>query len=103
MSNYNIDQWTIVHLISGFLIGLVLDQFIQTTYILMFILHTIWEYFEYQLYIASSNDLYLETLDNKIYDTISFMVGYYIYRQIKSKLNCSYSNIDLYQFVLVRI
>ena len=83
-SNYSfyIEVWHIVHLMSGFLMGLIyihLGYNINTYFWNLFIIHTIWEY--WQVYIGMSKPLRLTYHNNLIdilFDTFIFMVGSYI-------------------------
>ena len=83
-SNYSfyVEIWHIVHFVTGFLFGLIytyLGYNINTYYLNLFIIHTIWEY--WQAYIGMSKPLRLTYHNNLIdilFDTFIFMVGTYI-------------------------
>ena len=83
-SNYSfyVEVWHIVHFFSGFLIGLI---YIYTGYSKdaylwnLFIIHTIWEY--WQVYIGMSKPFrltYHNNLFDMMFDTFIFMVGGYV-------------------------
>lgn len=83
-SNYSfyVEIWHIVHFITGFLLGLIyiyLGYNVKTYYLNLFIIHTIWEY--WQAYIGMSKPLrltYHNNLFDILFDTVIFMVGSYI-------------------------
>lgn len=75
-----INNWSIVHLINGFLLGYIFDFYFKTTYLNMFVIHTLWEVFEY--YATLNIPSFQEKFINTFWDTICFMVGYFIYRQV---------------------
>ena len=83
-SNYSfyVEIWHIVHFVTGFLFGLIymyLGYNTHTYYLNLFIIHTIWEY--WQAYIGMSKPLRLTYHNNLIdilFDTFIFMVGSYI-------------------------
>ena len=82
-SNYSfyIEVWHILHFISGLLLGLIYIKFGYgrnfTKYLWdLFIIHTIWEY--WQVYIGMSHPLrltYNNNLLDIIFDTFVFMLG----------------------------
>ena len=85
-SNYSfyIEVWHILHFISGLLLGLIYIKFGYgrnfTKYLWdLFIIHTIWEY--WQVYIGMSHPLrltYNNNLLDIIFDTFVFMFGSYL-------------------------
>lgn len=83
-SNYSfyVEIWHIVHFITGFLLGVIyiyIGYNIKTYYLNLFIIHTIWEY--WQVYIGMSKPLrltYHNNLFDILFDTVIFMVGSYI-------------------------
>jgi hypothetical protein len=90
---FYISNWSIVHLLSGILIGYIFIYFNfskdgnltnKEYYLKMFSLHTIWEM--WQIFIGMSHPLNLSGQSNiidTIMDTILFMVGAWCIRILK--------------------
>jgi len=84
--SFYINGWTLVHYFSGMIIGLIylyFEQKIQLYYYYLFIIHTIWEL--WQFIIGMSKPWKLTGDSNLIdifVDTIVFMFGAYITFQI---------------------
>jgi hypothetical protein len=89
---FYINNWSIVHLISGFILGYIVDKYllidnsnliIENYYFKMFILHTIWEL--WQIFSNISNPFSItgdSNIVDIIIDTILFMIGAYIYKEL---------------------
>ena len=77
---FYITYWSIIHFISGILIGYLYLNFNQNNYFInMFIIHTIWEI--WQILIGMNKPLQLTGNNNIIdiiVDTVLFMIGSYI-------------------------
>ena len=80
--SFYIEIWHIVHLVTGFLLGIgyiYLGYNKKSYYLNLFIIHLIWEY--WQVFIGMSHPLRLSYHNNLIdilVDTIIFMIGSYI-------------------------
>jgi len=73
-----LDFWSIVHLITGFLLGLLIAPRFSAklTIIIVFSLLCLWEIFEYY---TSGYLFFKETTSDKLWDIIIGMIGLYLY------------------------
>ena len=80
--SFYIEVWHLVHFVVGCLLGLMyikLGYNMKTYFLNLFIIHTIWEY--WQIYIGMSKPLrltYHNNLIDIIFDTVIFMLGSYL-------------------------
>jgi hypothetical protein len=92
---FYISNWSIIHLISGIILGYIVNQYlvlntskliIDNYYFKMFILHTVWEF--WQIFIGMSDPFRLtgnSNLVDIILDTTLFILGAFIYKVFLSQ------------------
>lgn len=73
-----INYWTFVHFFTGMLLAFFFGRKIKNNYVLVFIIHTVYEILEDGMYQKMRNRVLGETMVNKVWDTIAFMFGYYV-------------------------
>jgi hypothetical protein len=77
-----INPWTFVHFFWGFVLGFLLDFFIETNYLIMFLLHAYFEIGEAVLCEKTEKDIYCESWQNTFTDFVAFLLGYFVYRTL---------------------
>lgn len=86
-SIFYFSNWSIVHFLSGIIIGYILTQILDITcikiiYIHGFIIHSIWELWQI---LVKNTKLNIRGIVDISVDTICFMIGLYIYIYIFNK------------------
>lgn len=79
MSIIYITNWSLMHLISGFIFGYILFKYMSdyNYYLTGFYVHTLWEI--YQIVVKNTPIFTLRGQVDTILDTLFFMLGMYIY------------------------